>query len=660
MQVYLNSDIPQNSLEKVKLTFVSTADIHLSEIYFKDLSQNSEGDTDSGCLRHFEVNFENNNFPASAKVELEISLGNRTFKFVRLKKVAPGLYQMDREVYKGLHRSITYVDRATPRTRSGKFDLDDTSKSLGIDNLFGLIVLSIYVNGLLYIDPITNRKCTTQIHLFPNFVSFEDLSVLIEDFNKKQLSILSIDDSLQSFFSEKHWNSFSNEEMHFEVISRIYNNTINILSGLKLATEISRKSVHLDSSHLYHRKGSLKAPQKIEFRQNRSICYAVDRIPFQNKDLIANRLIKKLLLIFIANCNSLSPRISENINDKLDTGHISYKENKLHREKLKVQINSISHMRGHFEKVIRRKDFAKDVTYVAQIPHVNINTLQHDFRYKKLNYFLRLLTLLPDYKNYSYKNLKLNVQQLDKLYEDWCIFTLHDIFEENEFQDFFSPVNGLQTESYTKHVKQSGTSLPILEYKSKSNKYHIKIFREKVYQVFNENTAFPASGILARESKTSFFLSEVFDQAKDLLYSYDGIRANDPDIHAKKSDYELKKYRTKRCPDISIEIFDLSLPQSDLPSIVTLDCHFSKNKKIEKFAYMDTICGYKTISDYNNKKPIKLVTHALDIFWGIKGYVPNYPRYTNCFHINLNPSSKDSLKKFFTDVFKKDYSDLFQ
>lgn len=598
MIVYLDN------IKKIELVFNYNKDINASKRYFSEIIHNDY------LKKNYFKNFSIVDCLNVKSIHLKLPRIKENFGLVEKDKNSFGLTDDDLD----------------------KLNNDKILSGLSIWQLYGITDLEVEI---MYNDNSGEIK-QTKIFLMPSFVKEDELKRIIESLREKKFLNLSFEPSLKSFFSESFLKG--NTEPHYLLLRKIYKTFNNIQQKIKLNTTIKRNIVEINCGSASKMKGRLYAPQKFILGKNKNIVRIVDRRPFISYDLAENSLIKNFFERFMINSKVIYENVKDNINEQekiitelksKEIEHRAYKypleKNKI--EKLKMIGNNCINMIEHMKKNNLYKSISRENIYKTNFSFIYANAYNYNPNYKKIHELLKLLNSLLSFNYFSLSDIERDIEQLNNLYEEWTFYLLESVLSSDKFQ--LIKTKDILQEKFTKKLSRSVTSRSVLEYETIDNKYLIKIFNEKVYEdlskKYNKNKLMvPDYGFVN------------FSNNKEKCEVFNCIS------HKKIKDE--KKYFNKKCPDISIEIFDKK--NLDIPiKIITFDCTFTPNSKylFYKYAYADTI---RLVKDkFENAE--RIVTSANSIYWG-EGKNQNFSTVGyNCYDISLNPSSEDNLEKFF-------------
>lgn len=596
MKVYLDN---KNGIE---LVFDYEKDIEKSKNYFKELKSDS-------LKQDYFKNF-------------------RIVDCRGVKKIELALPQVEPDEY------FTLVKTNDNSFEIEDIDLDKLNRNkvdLSVWQLYGvtdLIIKIIYDRG----DE-ENKK--TKIFIKPSFVSERDLEGIITSLQEKKFINLSFEPSLKSFLIQSSLNNTT--ESHFYILRKVFETFTNFKKELKLNSAIKRKVVEVNYNTLCKTKGRLYAPQKIIINQHNKITKILDRKPIISYDLAENNLISDFFLKFLSTAKNIYENIDIDINREnqlikeltdYKIHHPAYDKNKENYKvkRLEEIKDECMRMANYISSDYLYKLISTEKVHKSKSTVVYANAYNYNPYYKKIHKLLKLLNSVLSFNYFTLSDIEEDIEQLNELYQEWTIYVIESVLSSEIFR--LTKTKDLLKENFTKKIRRSAIKESILEYKTSDGKYCIKIYNEKIYKSISRNEcnfklSLPDYGFFELADKKNE--CEVYN-----CYKHEHI--------------DTKKYFSKKCPDMSMEIFeenDLIIPTK----IITFDCKFSENSQHNhyKYAYADTIRLFKD----NFDKPERIVVSANCIYWG-KGKTQNFLKNEiNCYDISLNPTSESNLEKFF-------------
>ncbi len=506
------------------------------------------------------------------------------------------------------------------------------SKKLNIYHLFGKVKVQILVNNNIYED--NGKKYETYLSLTPTFTHWNDIKKLLNDFSKRQQVIYDYDCTLTRDieFDDSLSSSF---ELGLLILKKLYSEMEIVLEMFQYHYRLSRVSISKDCNQINKSTQKIRRPNSIQFvigNTKKIPLKLVDQQYTKSYDIYENYIVKKAIDLFCMINKIQIEKIRNNIN-QIPISKNKHKVTDRNPEK----IETLGRMKNEHEtllskcNMIKNKSPLTNLSPLRNITKTRSNLLLYNPKYRAIYNILKKLCGIPRLTIYSIENLSDNVKQLNDLYEEWLFLLLRESFVNLNFE----LVQDLLIEEYTGQVVQVGEKDEATAiFYSPNKKYCIKIFREKIYQKGSKDKS--GYGVLDPYQNEEEYWNEII-------------------VHIEKDPYNNKPrniMRSKRCPDVSIEIFPINNYQNVPLDIITLDCHFSDRPDIKKFMYRDNIVIFnQKVKDQNNiLKPKRIVSAAIDVYWGKSDkLIDNYnPIYECCYSLPVNYQCSKNIEGLFS------------
>jgi len=606
LQVYLDAK------ESIVLTFDKEKDLINSKLLHLKKSSSNKWYTP---LRKFRIKDKLNSEDLT-RISVKLELGN---DLITLKtSIVAGDLEIDEE------------------NKLRNFKLIDGS-NFPVQHWIGRAKLQLFYDDLpLMYDE--NNYYETEIEFISMLLGETDYEKLLKQLNKDNIKMYSeLDGKFRRFADlQKSKNPEISEVLKYQWIDKLYSEYKSLLKDINFNHQICRESYSVSLRNFKHNI-KLHNP-KIQFTKKKNRLMPARII---NNKIISNFNTPENLRIkilasefnnyFVQHQQSISKDIRKILIHR-DEKNITHKSYLNTYEKLPNYTDirsslqrSITETKKTLNDTILQKISIKDnskTLIVSNSTKYDTNQLRMLVIYKKLKDSL-------NYFNVSEEQFPFRIVQVTDLYEQWVIVQLKSAL----FNLGFQMDRDFEHNDWQGGITQGSNSI----FYSPDGNFELKVYYEKEYNFYKKKDKQQyLYGIETRKDKKhNFWIKQILS-----------------------SDWKskVKNLVTKRCPDISIEIFKMECKSKIPDGIITIDPHFSPISSLKKFAYQDNIVSFFENDLKYKDKSKRLVWSSFDVFAGNDNFRnTSLLKAADCFEISLYPidNAFKIIKEPLEQVFQK-------